>query len=544
MIINVYNHLSARLAFALGAVFLIVSCSKRNPSVGLDSYTANVRVNVLGVGEVQPAFSGKKRATRSDRPSNSVQSKELISFDSFDAQVSLSGFDAKSKKMNIIRQYTQYPVNGETLAFGMAQDITYRILFYKSDGTFVSSAQLTSGVPGQIELITGETYVWYALSFHNADPIPDPDPDIADVHVPSNTDLLYASGTLAIPVQSSGQPVPLDIVFAHKYSRIALELNSMGMFAGMNHVGVSISGATANTSTFNLKKGSLSKIASSPVDIDFSDFTNIEPPFEDRKIAYIYTALENPINLIVSINALDVQLDNAAHRVFNSLTANPAEFNFTFTPQLGASYSAKIDFIESPLTVNSRRWARTDLYYHGGHNPYRFLPTNAHTNARNTYFSFRGILPTGYGNSLVGGDPCALVYPEGLWRTPGFNDFALLTPVYPIETYKTVNGLGYFEYEDTQGAGAPYPSDKLRFNMNGVGTANGSVNGETMIDLVNTYGRSVHLWSNFVHDLGRGLKVYYYYGSQSGGDEIALEGINYQPGKLVETTFKNIRCVR
>jgi hypothetical protein len=120
----------------------------------------------------------------------------------------------------------------------------------------------------------------------------------------------------------------------------------------------------------------------------------------------------------------------------------------------------------------------------------------------------------------------------------------MITPVYPIETYKTENGLGYFEYEDTHGAGDPYPSDKLRFNMNGVGMANGSVNGEIMLDLGYSYGRSAHIWSTFVHVLGRGFEVYYYYGSQSGGDNIALEDINYQTGNLVETTFKNIRCVR
>ena len=68
----------------------------------------------------------------------------------------------------------------------------------------------------------------------------------------------------------------------------------MGMFAGMNHVGVSISIATANTSTFNLKNVVLSKISSNPIDIDFGVFANLEPNLEDRKTAYIYTALESP----------------------------------------------------------------------------------------------------------------------------------------------------------------------------------------------------------------------------------------------------------
>jgi hypothetical protein len=70
VIFNVYNHLSAQVEIALGAVFLIDSCSKRNFSVGLDSYTANIMINILGVREIQPAFSGKTKATRSVSSSN------------------------------------------------------------------------------------------------------------------------------------------------------------------------------------------------------------------------------------------------------------------------------------------------------------------------------------------------------------------------------------------------------------------------------------------------------------------------------------------
>lgn len=36
-------------------------------------------------------------------------------------------------------QNTQYPFHREIMAVSMADDITYRILFYKSDGTFVNS---------------------------------------------------------------------------------------------------------------------------------------------------------------------------------------------------------------------------------------------------------------------------------------------------------------------------------------------------------------------------------------------------------------------
>lgn len=203
-----------------------------------------------------------------------------------------------------------------------------------------------------------------------------------------------------------------------------------------------------------------------------------------------------------------------------------------------------MNFIESPLTLNTIRFARTNLYYHGGHNPYRFLPTNEHTDARNTYFAFRGVLPGVYGNSLTSGDPCALVYPEGVWRSTGFNDFAAITPVNPQEDYKTENGLGYYEYEDSQGTGAPYPSDKLRFNFNGYGTAVGDeTNGLIVFDLNNTYGRNASLWTT-TSDNYNGLGVFYYHGALMDGDNVNKELIDYQGTGYVQTTFKNIRCVR
>ncbi|HLT88163.1 MAG TPA: hypothetical protein VKZ57_11280 [Sphingobacterium sp.] len=426
----------------------------------------------------------------------------------------------------------------------IADGITYRLLIFTEDGALVSSTQLTADGPAEIELPSSGTYRWHAVSFHNTASIPNVDSNNPLLDVPEHTDLLYASGVIAVPGQTAGENVSVGIIFAHKYARIALELNTMGMFGNMNNVGLTISGVTGSKASINLKDGSLSNISTNPTTISFDDFVNVDPLYADRKIAYIYTAVENLVDLKVDINALDIQLINGTNRVFSGLAENPAVFEFSFTPQIGASYTARMNFIESPLTVNTTRFARTNLYYHGGHNPYRFLPTNEHTDATNTYFSFRGTLPGQYGNSLTSGDPCALVYPEGTWRTPGFNDFAMITPVFPVETYKTENGLGYYEYEDTQGTGAPYPSNKLRFNFNGYGTAVGNeTEGTIVFDLNDTYGRTASLWTTS-SDGFNGLGVFYYHGASTGGDNVNKEAIDYAGTGYVQTTFKNIRCIR
>ncbi|WP_190310461.1 hypothetical protein [Sphingobacterium arenae] len=472
-------------------------------------------------------------------------SEKIIPFQSFDTQVSI-----KKGSLDQANTIVQSRRTGKVAAAGlkaasapMEDGITYRLLIYKEDGSFVSSTLLTSEVLGEITLDRGEKYNWHAVSYHNSDPIPDVDSNTPELDVPANTDLLYASGAIEVPAQAADETVSLGILFEHKYARIALEINSMGMFGDMNNVGLSISGVSGAESRINLSDGSLSNISSDPTTLSFDDFVNVDPLHADRKIAYIYTAVENPIDLEVRINALDIQLVNGQNRVFADLAQSPAVFDFSLTPQIGTSYTATMNFIESFLVVNTIRFARTNLYYHGGHNPYRFLPTNEHTNARNTYFSFRGVLPGEYGNSLESGDPCALVYPHGVWRTATFNNYRFIVPVYPIDTYKVENGLGYVEYEDTQGSGAPYSSDKLRFNMNGYGTAIGETNGEIEIDLTDTYGKIADLWTPFSDDYA-GLGVFSYQATAATGDNTVKELIDYQGDGAVITTFKNIRCVR
>ncbi|WP_133166332.1 hypothetical protein [Sphingobacterium haloxyli] len=528
-------------------LFMLSSCSKTTETETIAHNNIKLNVRVLGIADMKINQSVKSKASNSSQGASQepeLISEKIVSFPSFDTQLSLRQADTDNRhSVGGSRMSGRGATEGKRSA-AMEGGITYRLWIYDEDDALVSSTQLTADGPSEITLPSGETYSWCAVSYHNSDPIPEVDSNNPVLNVPENTDLLYASGIIEAPVQTPGENLSVGIVFAHKYARIALELNTMGMFGNMNNVGLTISGAAGTKASINLKDGSLSNISSDPATISFDDFQDVDPLHADRKIAYVYTAVESSMDLKVNINALDIQLGNGTNRVFSNLAENPAVFEFSFTPQIGASYTATMNFIESFLLVNSVRFARTNLYYHGGHNPYRFLPTNEHTDASNTYFAFRGVLPGHYGNSLTSGDPCGLVYPEGSWKTPGFNDFSMITPVYPVETYKTENGLGYFEYEDTQGTGAPYPSDKLRLNFNGYGTAVGDeTNGLIVFDLNDTYGRSASLWTTSSGGFN-GLGVYYYNGALTSGDNVNRELIDYQGTGYVQTTFKNIRCIR
>lgn len=553
-----YNPKLVLTALALCATTLIVGCSKKDDTKDLIGDGTKIIVNVMGITDMTEV-PAKLKASAAEMPTikdNEIMPKEMRSLGAFDAQVSLTKDELKQRPVSIGENVTSTLGSGQLMAAAMESGVTYRLVIYDaSDNTVVSSTQLVSGTQGEVNVRKGGTYNWYAVSYNNTENIPHADETNPVINVPEASDLLYASGSITVDINAPDGNEPLGIVFAHKFSRIGLELNTMGMFANMNSVGVVVNGATGTTGTFDLINNTFTGSSTDPITVDFSDFENVDPLYGDRKIAYIYSSVETSTNLSVSINALDIQLDDGTNRVFSNLAASPVGFDFILTPQLGATYTAQMNFVESALTLDGVRWARQNLYYQGGHNPYRFHHTYAHTNARNTYFSFRGMVPQNFGSDSNDGDPCALVYPAGVWRQAEASDFRTLTGGGLLggsgatETYGSVGSLGYIEYQAASGVAAPYPSNNLRFNKNGGGLSLGVVDGLVQLDLF-SYGSEALVWS---HDPGLdvlGLAwvgAYAYEGTGTSGNastvldvvQVGLLGIG-----VVESSFKNVRCVR
>src|SRR5690606_38997702 len=106
----------------------------------------------------------------------------------------------------------------------------------------------------------------------------------------------------------------------------------------------------------------------------------------------------------------------------------------TFKPEPGMEQQIVLGFVESPLTHGGVQWSRSPLYYEGNrsatsiaqlsHNPYRFYHTNPALTASNpeAYFSYGGAIPVRLAKQTNPLDPCALVYPAGLWKTPASSD--------------------------------------------------------------------------------------------------------------------------
>lgn len=538
----------ASIALLIGGSTTFSSCSKDNAPTEETTKIEGTKLvlNVSGIDENQRIST--KGATHTD--GTEATRTKVLEFAEFDAVLETSNNLPASVSQSLAKTAAANGSSASKRAAAIENGVKYRLYLFSQDGTqLLSSEQFTAGTQGTIDVTQGTTYKWVALSYNSADDVPNVTTANTKISLPGGKDILYASGEVTVPTGGSTVNVPINIMFAHKFARLAVELNTQGMFANMTGAKVAVAGI--KTATIDVANGTLSDLVSADHEIPFANFTDIDPLYQDAKIAYTYTAdpVAVPGGIKVNVSNLALRIDDNSIRQFS---ATPVNFAFNITPVLGNSHHLLVNLIESPLTIEGTRWARQNIYYQAGHNPYRFHHTYAHTNARNTYFSFKGLVPDQFGKNS---DPCAEVYPKGVWRQASESDFRKLTGVLGIggkqTTYGSVNGRGYFEY-DASGTAAPYPGNKLRFNFNGGSNSFGFVNGVLQINLAN-YGDRAELWTGTSGlNIGGllGLGAWYYHAERGAfnihNDDLTANLLNVSAigVDFIETQLKNVRCVR
>ena len=557
------------------AVFGLNSCAKKEAMEVKKVEKTKVTFNVTGIDESISEGAKEKKAAANFGHSDGGNKAEVISYNGFDAQV-ITDHDLKvhSRKIMVKSKAGSNSGSNALRAAAMTPGNTYNLYLYKEDGTYVDTYNFSVGGASAIEVEKGESYTWYAVSYNDqSTDIVDVDqgnPTVKELALPGNKDILYATDVFEVPTSAGEVSVPVSIVFNHKVARIGIEINTMGMFANMTSATVEVAGLVLKTGSLNLETGNWgTTLTNVTPTIAYSDFVDVDPLYQDAKIAYVYTAGTTATgNFTVTLRGLDLTLDDGNPRSFNTLlTATPSVFTYNITPQIGNTHRALANLIESPLSVGTVRWARQNVYYYGGtHVPYRFHHTYAHSNNVNTYFSFKGTVPQTYG---VNGDPCSSVYPNGIWRQATRSDFEGLTGAatilntYPdgLEvTYGTVNvggtDRGYFEYQSSTGTASPYPSKNLRFNMNGYGANLGLVGGLVQLDFGTTFGTSIDYWTSTsgtnLLGLGNLGAINYkgttsvFLGNRTNTDamNVTLLVVGVLGVDVVETPFRNVRCVR
>jgi len=407
---------------------LSTSCSKQtDPTEIVAPKSDKLTISVLGINEGDSNNDKKAKASSRNNSSGILADQKIYEFSDVDMAVSLGNtLPVKKSSRSVIGKSNSLTSSaGLKAAAPVADDVKYVVYIYDGN-TLVASKELASGTAGTIEgLDPAASYTWVALSYSSSTAAPSLTPTSGSIDLPENTDVLYASGTVDLATDPS-----IGILFNHAFSRIGIELNTIGVFGEITgNPTVTVSGLDLATGSIDLISGDITAGATFTPTLSYADFENVDPAFNDAKIAYVYTASTADQNIAVAVQNLEIEhADGSLARTYFATTAT---FNSTITPELGKNHHVLLNVVESPLTTNyggnEVKWGRSNLYYrgdNGGLRDYAFYANNQQTARGDGYFSFGGTIPMKFATAATEGDPCALVYPAGLWRQPTKADFS------------------------------------------------------------------------------------------------------------------------
>lgn len=571
------NNLASKFAlaafFALGTL-AVTSCNKDNNQTGQEVPTGSsqIIVRIAGISDGASNSSKGSKSSIASHKTSSSKSIELVSGNGFDAVIAVDNQIPASTKTPSLRA-----ANGTPVSSNMIAGTKYRLFLYKKTGatyTYENSYEFTVGQETPIDVKKGASYKWVALSYNNGEAVANRGTD-DQLLLPENKDVLFASSTADLTIGDSTSPI--NITFNRLFSRIGIELNTKGMFGPMNAATVTVTGHSTKTATVDLTTGALAlaQTASTPA-ISFASFINITEGDASQKIAYFYTADETPQAIKVVVKDLSIKLDNGTNRVFSTSTLSQTQ---AIAPERGKNHRLLLGLTESALTRDGVQWSRSNLYYKAGDvTPYRFNPTNDFNVIADprAYFSFRGHLPMVLASNdpKKQKDPCALVYPAGLWKTPTAAQVGAITSrsgllgdllggvldlVLPSKTKGTSESNKGLEYSGATGANPAYgdAQNTLRFNYNGSQTKISVLSDLVSLNLGNTQGKHAAFWSsNELIDLsllGTGVGAQSFIGYKASGllgsatiasTAAGLLNINLLGLDVISSELMNIRCVR
>lgn len=509
---NKMGKLATGVLLALGTVFATGCAKDAKQDISEDTGEGTrvvVRVEGIDNGQGTPVLKGKSGDATG---ASSASAAKLVEGDGFDVFVSQSNKIASQSNFAIAKRSSASRSSNGLRGEAMENGISYRVFLRKSGETALISEPFTSGTIGSIPVEKGATYEWFALSFNSTEEV-SAGTD-GTVEIEDHSGVLYAKGEFDVAGGDGDVVVPLNITFKPQLTRVAIEINTMGMFAPIASANVSVTGGYAAPDAINILTGDFEG-SSDAVTVSYSDFVDVVTGQGDRKVASVNVAANSTEDITVSVTNLQITLDDESTRNFGEATMTQ-----TFTPEPGTEQQIVLGFVESPLTTTrggtTARWARSNLYYETGHNPYRFHHTNPYNPDPNTsFFAFRGHLPRvlADANDANQLDPCALVYPAGLWKTPTDTELRSLTStsglvldvlgnilsvLFPAPaTSGTTFGDDYIQYTGATGANPAYTdaTNSLRFNYNGIQTNVSLVSGLVNLSL-GRVGDAASLWSS------------------------------------------------
>lgn len=580
------NNLASKFALAaflaLGTL-AVTSCNKDNSQNGqeIPEGSSQLVVRISGISDGENISTKDVKGSTSSKKSSS-NSVELVQSKGFDAIVAVDNNVPSAGETTLSQAGLRASSGLKAASTPLTSTTTYRLYLYKNNGgtyTFTKSMQFTPGAETPIQVPNG-SYKWVALSYNNTDAIPDADVS-NNLILPENKDVLYAtSGATDIVINSN--TAPLSITFNRLYARIAIEINTLGMFAPINSATIAVTGQSAKAATFNLTSGALTLAPTGGVPaLTEVNFTNLDGN-ASRKVAYYYTADQTAQNLTVAVSNLKIQLDNNTERDFGVTALTQSK---SITPERGKNHRFLVGITESALTYGGVNWSRSNLYYKPNDaTPYRFYHTNPQTNDPNSYFSFGAHRPRVLASANAAVDACSLVYPAGLWKIPtgaqldnvtsrgvlggllgdlgltnvaGIDALVIVQDALAARVTNSTATAAYSELTPTAGNNSAYGAatssvNRLRFNYNGYMNTLGALDNLITLNLGNTYGSYNAFWTseNLIGSPLINLGVKYQLGHTTGGNYKAYRTTSLLSAGLlgavsvINSPLMNIRCVR
>ena len=337
----------------------------------------------------------------------------------------------------------------------------YRLIFFKSDGTKVEDLIITAGQNPIIFLQPGVNYKWVAYST-NSSTLPDCPNNIIPKNEIANKDFLYDSGNITIGNSNNN----ISIIFKRFTTQYVVFLDTRGMFAKISQsTRVKLRNTAKELFTkadFDIFQGEYDYSTEESISSPTGQLISVNGDLDQQKIIF-YSADKNITNvaddLKLTIEPLNLILDDNSERTFSSTTLNLYNEVFTGTTTRGNRYSIHATLIESGVktstNANAPTWARSNLWY-DENNPtgkYRFRVSPFFRDTENKLTGtfagvytdkndlWRRLSSTPTGNDNI--DPCRKVYPENLWKTPTSADFATLSTK-PDSAFILYRGEPYF----------------------------------------------------------------------------------------------------
>ncbi|WKK59508.1 hypothetical protein [Sphingobacterium sp. BN32] len=222
--------------------------------------------------------------------------------------------------------------NARTALVPMLNGIKYRILLVNPISNSIEYSGLaTSGELLEIDVVKGADYKWIAYSYNTEDVIEEPQHSQMTIDSRTDAPLLYASGMVRSAVVGSE---PIVINFQHQLAQVQVEIDTKGLFGGVEELDAMFAGDYIKVGKFNILNGTFDPNMIS-VDVGNLLFHNPDSTSNRVKLAKYYTA-------DTQISSFRLQFSNLSIRLINdkveSLSAKfPSGGLLEFGPYAGSS---------------------------------------------------------------------------------------------------------------------------------------------------------------------------------------------------------------